>query len=61
MQKKKKLSREEDITGLLEVNVQGSYLMEKDASREAFVFARDVIGSSRRCTIVNKFIVIVLK
>ena len=24
---KKKLSREEDITGLLEVNVQGSYIM----------------------------------
>ena len=61
MQKKKNLSREGDITGLLEVTVQGSYLMEKYASREAFGFAMDVIGSTRRCTIVNKFIVIVLK
>ena len=59
--KKKKLNREGDTIGLLEVTVQGSYLMEKYASKEAFVFARDVIGSTRRCTIVNKFIVIVLK
>ena len=59
--KKKKLNREGDITGLLEVTVQGSCLMEKYASREAFGFARDVIGSTRGCTIVNKFIVIVLK
>ena len=29
----------------------------KYASREAFGFARDVIGSTRRCSIVNKFIV----
>ena len=56
--KNKKLNREGDITGLLEVNVQGSCLMEIDASREAFGFARDVIGSTRGCTIVNKFIVI---
>ena len=35
--------------------------MEIDASREAFGFARDVIGSIRGCTIVNKFIVVVLK
>ena len=28
--------------------------MEIDASREAFGFARDVIGSTIRCTIVNK-------
>ena len=55
MQKKKKLSREEDITGLLEVTVQGSCLMEIDASRQHFGFARDVIGSTRRCTIVDKF------
>ena len=61
MQKKKKLSREGDITGLLEVTVQGSCIMEKYASREAFRFARDVIGSTRRCTIVNKFVVVVLK
>ena len=59
--KKKKLNREGDITGLLEVTVQGSFLMEKYASREAFGFARDVIDSTRRCTIVNKFIIIVLK
>ena len=59
--KKKKLNREGDITGLLEVNVQGIFLMEIDASRDAFGFARDVIGSTRRCTIVDKFVVIVLK
>ena len=45
----------------LEVPVQGSCLMEIDASRQAFGFARDVIGSTRRCTIIDKFIVIVLK
>ena len=61
MLKKKKLNREGDITGLLEVTVQGSCLMEIDVSREAFGFATDVIGSTRRCTIVNKFIVIFLK
>ena len=58
-QKKKKLSREGDITGSLEVIVQGSCLMEKDASREVFGFARDIIGSTRGCTIVDNFIVIV--
>ena len=35
--------------------------MEKYASREAFGIARDVIGSTRRCTIDNKFIVMILK
>ena len=35
--------------------------MERDASREALGFARDVIGSTRRCTIVNKLAVIVLQ
>ena len=61
MPKKKKLNRERGITGLLEVTVQGSCLMEIDASREAFGFARDVTGSTRRCTIVDKFVVVVLK
>ena len=61
MQKKKKPSKEGDIIGSLEVTVQGSFLMEKYDSIEAFGFARDVIGSTRGCTIVNKFIVIVLK
>ena len=42
--KKKKLNREGDTTGLVEVTVQGSCLLEKDASREAFGFARNVIG-----------------
>ena len=59
--KNKKLSWEGDITGLLEVTFQGSFLMVKYASREAFGFVRDVIGSTRRCTIVDKFVVIVLK
>ena len=61
LHKKKKLSKEGDITGSLEITVQIGFLMEKYASREAFDFARDVIGSTRGCTIVNKFIVIVLK
>ena len=61
LKKKKKLRKEGDITGSLEVTVQGSCLMEKDASREAFGFARDAIGSTRGCTIVDKFIVIVLE
>ena len=59
--KNKKLNREGDITGLLEVNFQGSCLMEIDVSREAFGFARDVIVSTRRYTIAEKFVAIVLK
>ena len=43
------------------VNVNGSSIMEKDSSREAFGFATDVISSTRWCTNVNNFIVIVLK
>ena len=35
--------------------------MEKYTSREAFGFARDVIGSTRSCTIFDKLVVIVLK
>ena len=61
LQKNKKLSKEGDITGLLDVTVHGSCLTEIDASRQAFGFARNVIGSTRRCTIVDKFVVIVLK
>ena len=59
--KENKLEREGDITGLLEVTVQGGCLMEIYASREAFGFARDVISSTRKCTIVNKLAVIVLQ
>ena len=59
--KEKNLERGRDITGLLEVNVQGGCLMEKEASRDAFDFARDVIGSPRRRTIIDMFDVIVLK
>ena len=60
--KKEKLNWEGDITGLLEVTVKGSCLMEIDASREDFVFATYIMVSTRKgCTIVNKFIVIVLK
>ena len=61
MQRKKKLSKEGDIKGSIYVTVQGSCLMEKYAYREAFGFARDVIGSTRGYTVVNRFIVIVLK
>ena len=59
--KGKNLEREGYITGLLEVTVQGGCIMEKYASIEAFGFARDVIGSTRRRTIVNKLAVIVLQ
>ena len=59
--KNKKLNREGDITGLLEVTVQEIFLMEINASRDAFGFARDVIVSTKMCTIVDKFVVIVLK
>ena len=52
----KKLNREGYKPGLIEVNVQGSCLIEIDAFREAFGFARDVIGSTRRCTIKDKFV-----
>ena len=59
---KKNLSWEGDITGLLEVTVQGSCLMERDAYREAFGFATDVMVSTiKGCTIVDMFIVIVLE
>ena len=52
---------EGDITGLLEVTVQGSRLMEINASREAFGFARNVIGSTRIRNIFNNLSVIVLR
>ena len=58
--KDKNLEREGYITGLLEVTVQGGCLMERDVSREAFVFARDVLVSTRRPTIFNKLAMIVL-
>ena len=61
LHKNKKLRKEGDITGSIEVTVLRIFPMEKDASREAFGFARDVIGSTRGCTIDNKFIIIVLK
>ena len=60
--KKKKPSWEEDITGLLEVTVQGSCLTERDAYNEAFDFATDVVVSTiKGCTIVNMLIVTVLQ
>ena len=62
MPKKKKPSWEGDITGLLEVAVQGSCLTEKDAYREAFGFATDVMVSTiKGYTIVDMFIVTVLE
>ena len=59
--KNKNLNMEGYITGILEVTFQGSFIMEIDASKEAFGFARDVIGSTINCTTVNKFVLIVLK
>ena len=62
MPKKKNPSWEGDITGLLEVTVQGSCLTEIDAYNEAFGFATDVVVSTiKGCTIVNMFIVTVLQ
>ena len=62
MPKKKKPSWEEDITGLLEVTVQGSFLTERDDYNEAFDFATDVVVSTiKGCTIVNMLIVTVLR
>ena len=55
--KNKKLKREGDITGLLEVTVEGIFQIKIDASQEAFGVAMDVIGSTRRCIIVDKFVV----
>ena len=60
-QKKKKINREGGITGLLEVTVHGIRIMKIYAYIEAFGFARDVLGSTRRCNIVDKFVVIVSK
>ena len=59
--KEKKLDREGDIPVLLEVTVQRGCIMERDTSKEAFGFARDVIGSTRRPNIINKLDVLVLK
>ena len=59
--KEEKLYREEDITGYLEANVLGGLLMGRDDSGETFGFAMDVIGLTRRPTIVNKLAVIVLQ
>ena len=61
LSKKEKLNREGDITVLLKFTVQGSCIMEIDSFIKAFGFAMDVVGSTRRCTIVDKFIIIVLK
>ena len=53
---------EGDIIGLLEVTVQGSCLTERDAYREAFGFATDVMVSTIKwCTIVDNFIVTILQ
>ena len=61
-QKKKKPSWEGDITGLLEVTVQGSFLTERDAYNEAFGFATYVMVSTiKGCTIVNMLIITVLQ
>ena len=59
--KNKKLDREEDITVYLEVSVMGCCLLRRDSQMKPFGFSRDVIGSTRRPTIVNKLAVIVLQ
>ena len=48
--KEKKLDREGDITGLIEVNFQGGFLLKRYASREAFGFEMNVLGLTRRPT-----------
>ena len=58
MPEKKKPSWEGDITGLLEVTVQGSCLTERYAYNKAFGFATDVMVSTiKGCTIVDMFII----
>ena len=60
--KKKKPSWEVDIIDLLEVIVQEICLTGKDAYREAFGFATDVMVSTiKGCTIVDVSIVTVLQ
>ena len=61
MLKEKKLEREGDTTGVLEVTFHGGCLMERDASREVVGFSRDVMGSTRRTHIFNKLVVILLQ
>ena len=51
---------EEYITGLLEVNVQVGCIMYRYASRESFVFERDIIGSTIRRALFNNLAAIVL-
>ena len=59
--KERNLDREEDITVNLEVNVQGGYIMGRDAKIEPFCFEMDVLGSTRRPTIFNKLAVVFLQ
>ena len=60
--KMKKPIWEGDITGLLEVTVQGSCLTERDSYTEAFGFATDfMVSKIKWCTIVDMFIVTVLQ
>ena len=46
--KNKEISREEYITGMLEVTIMEGYLMEGYASREPFDFVMSVPSSTRR-------------
>ena len=59
--KEKKLEREGDITGLLEVTIKGCFPMERYTSREKFGFERYLIVSTIRRTIVNKLVMIFLQ
>ena len=59
--KDNKLDMEGCIISLLKVIEMRGCLIEKYVSREAFGFARVVIGLTRRPTIVNKLDVIVLQ
>ena len=59
--KNKKLYREVDITGSLEVNAMGVCLREKDVSIEPFGFAMDVLGSTRRPTTANNLAVTIFQ
>ena len=59
--KDKKLEREEYITSLIEVTVQGGWLTDIYASIEAFGFVMDVLGSTIRPTIVKNLAVTILQ
>ena len=54
--KNKEISREEYITGMLEVTIMEGYLMEGYASREPFDFVMSVPSSTRRTVTLGSWL-----